>query len=169
MDFIKWKFAKKKIKTMIGYLSGAMEFSNDEGAGWRNDLTLWLESNIEHKVFNPVIESENLMKSYGAESYRDWKVSNIDKYLNFIRICVDRDIEIVRNKCDYIICLWDESVLKGAGTHAEVTIAYECNKPIYLVNKLPEADLSGWIMACSTKIFSDFETLKSFLLKEYRF
>ena len=65
--------------------------------------------------------------------------------------------------------MWDESVLKGAGTHAEVTIAYECNKPIYLVNKLPEADLSGWIMACSTKIFSDFETLKSFLLKEYRF
>ena len=55
MDFIKWKFAKKKIKTMIGYLSGAMEFSNDEGAGWRNDLTIWLESNIEHKVFNPVI------------------------------------------------------------------------------------------------------------------
>ena len=56
---------------MIAYLSGAMEFSSDEGAGWRKDLTLWLDININHKVLNPVVESENLMKSHGAESYRE--------------------------------------------------------------------------------------------------
>ena len=167
MDLVEWNFIKEKIKTMIAYLSGAMEFSSDEGAGWRKDLTLWLDININHKVLNPVVESENLVKSHGAESYREWKKTNIEKYIDFIKICVDRDIDIVRNKCDYIICLWDENVLKGAGTHAEVTIAYESNKPVFLVNKLELKDLSGWIMACSTEIFSDFDSLKSFLVEKY--
>jgi hypothetical protein len=58
-------------------------------------------------------------------------------------------------------------VLKGAGTHAEVTLGYECQKQVYLINKLPEAELSGWIMACSSKIFSDFEQLKNYLLQQY--
>ena len=45
-------------------------------------------------------------------------------------------IKAVRNSVDYLICLWDESVFKGAGTHAEVTLAYDCKKPVYLINKL---------------------------------
>ena len=167
MDLVKWVFTQKKIETMIAYLSGAMEFANDEGAGWRKEVTYWLGKTLGHSVFNPVLESEKLVKKYGAKSYRDWKESDIQKYTNFIRLCVDRDIDIVRNKCDYLICLWDESVMKGAGTHAEVTIAYESNKPVYLINKLSIDNLSGWIMACSTKIFTDFEPLKIFLSEEY--
>ena len=59
-------------------------------------------------------------------------------------------------------------MLKGAGTHAEVTLAYESKKPVFLINKLPKTDLSGWIMACSTKIFNDFNSLKPYLLDKYR-
>ena len=95
------------------------------------------------------------------------KKTDTEKYAKFIRLCIDNDINIVRNHADYIICLWDKNVFKGAGTHAEVTIAYEIKKPIYLVNKVPELELSGWIMACSTKIFDDFESLKPFLLDRY--
>ncbi|MBC8345222.1 MAG: hypothetical protein ISR82_08285 [Candidatus Marinimicrobia bacterium] len=152
---------------MKAYLSGAMEFASDEGAGWREDMTLWLDKTVGHSVYNPVLESEALVKEYGAESYRDWKKNDIQKYSDFIRVCVNRDIDIVRNKTDYLICLWDEGVLKGAGTHAEVTIAYECGKPVYLVNKFPVEDLSGWIMACSTEIFSEFDELKIFLADQY--
>ena len=73
----------------------------------------------------------------------------------------------MRNNVDYLICLWDESVFKGAGTHAEVTLAYDCKKPVYLINKIGVSDLSGWIMACSSEIFPDFDQLKSFLLDQY--
>jgi len=152
---------------MIAYLSGAMEFSNDEGASWREEITYWLDNDLGHDVFNPVIESQLLVDRHGAKSYREWKNQDINRYIDFIKKCVNRDIEIVRKHCDYLICLWDEHVLKGAGTHAEVTIAYECNKPVYLVNKLPSKDLSGWIMACSTEIFPDFNILKTFLAKQY--
>ena len=71
------------------------------------------------------------------------------------------------NKADYLICLWDENVFKGAGTHAEVTISYDLKKPVYLINKIPALELSGWIMACSTKIFESFDSLKLFLLDRY--
>lgn len=55
------------------YLSGAMEFVEDEGAGWREEVTQWLDKTLGHSVYNPVMESENLVKEYSAESYRDWK------------------------------------------------------------------------------------------------
>jgi len=58
-------------------------------------------------------------------------------------------------------------VFKGAGTHGEVTLAFQHNVPVYLVNQIPLIDLSGWIMACSSEIFNNFEELKAFLLEKY--
>ncbi|MDP6339599.1 MAG: hypothetical protein QF842_04620 [Candidatus Marinimicrobia bacterium] len=153
---------------MRAYLSGAMEFAKDEGASWREDMTVWLDQTLGHSVYNPVIESQNLIKEYGAEDYREWKQTDLSRYTDFIRTCVNRDISTVRNSVDYLICLWDESVFKGAGTHAEVTLAYDTKKPVYLVNTIPVSDLSGWIMACSTEIFTDFDQLKLFLSKRYK-
>ena len=36
---VKWIHFKTKFEAMIAYLSGAMEFADDEGSGWRKDLT----------------------------------------------------------------------------------------------------------------------------------
>ena len=63
--------------------------------------------------------------------------------------------------------MWNEDVFKGAGTHGEVTLAFEHGIPVYVVNQLPLTDLSGWIVACSTKIFESFEELELFLLKKF--
>mgnify|MGYP001502506612 CR=1 FL=1 len=153
---------------MIAYLSGAMEFADDEGASWRNELTIWLKNTINHQSIDPVIESAKIVKENNAENYRLWKKNDVEKYAHFIQLCVKNDIEIVRNKADYLICLWDENVIQGAGTHAEITFAYDLKKPVYLINKLPLRDLSGWIMACSSQIFTNFEDLKDFLIKEYK-
>ena len=167
MDLDEWIFAQTQIKTMKAYLSGAMEFAKNEGANWMEKMTFWLDRKLAHSVYNPVVESQSIMKEYNAEDYREWKNSDSKKYANFIRVCVDRDIKAVRNSVDYLICLWDESVFKGAGTHAEVTLAYDCKKPVYLINKIGVSDLSGWIMACSSEIFPEFDELKSFLLDQY--
>jgi len=152
---------------MIAYLSGAMEFANDEGAVWRNNISLWLNNELGHKTIDPVLESAKIVEENNAEDYREWKSVDPERYASFIKLCVKNDINIVRNKADYIICLWDKNVIKGAGTHAEVTLAFELNKPVYLVNKLSLMDLSGWIMACSTEIFDDFNQLKEFFIKHY--
>ena len=31
---------------MIAYLSGAMEYANDEGESWRTNITEWLSKNL---------------------------------------------------------------------------------------------------------------------------
>ena len=80
---------------------------------------------------------------------------------------VVQDIESVTKEANYIICLWNKDVFRGAGTHGEVTLAFEHGIPVYLISQVPKTDLSGWIIACSTKIFDNFEELKLFLLKKF--
>ena len=63
MDLDEWRPVKTSVKAMRAYLSGAMEYAHDEGAGWRQMMTDWLDDSFGHTVYNPVIESQNLIKS----------------------------------------------------------------------------------------------------------
>jgi hypothetical protein len=152
---------------MIAYLSGAMEYADDEGEGWRKNITEWLTSNLDHSVINPVEESRLIISNTDSHDYRNWKETDLVRYKNFINKFVMRDIEAVTREANYIICLWNEEVFKGAGTHGEVTLAFEHSIPVYVVNQIPLTDLSGWIIACSTEIFENFEELKLFLLSKF--
>ena len=144
-----------------------MENAINDGADWRKEITKWLIQNLNHSVIDPVIESKKLIKNYKEEEFRSWKQTNPEKYIELIRIAIKKDLDAVVNKADYVICLWDQNVFKGAGTHSEVTFAYYHGKPIYLVNKLPINDLSGWIMSCASEIVNDFESLKILLNNRY--
>ena len=152
---------------MIAYLSGAMEYADDEGEGWRKNITEWLTSNLDHSVINPVEESRLIISNTDSHDYRNWKETDLVRYKNFINKFVIRDIEAVTKEANYIICLWNKEVFKGAGTHGEVTLAFEHSIPVYVVNQVPLTDLSGWIIACSTEIFENFEELKLFLLSKF--
>ena len=144
-----------------------MENAKDGGANWRKEITPWLINNLNHRVFDPFVESQELMKNYEEKEFRRLKQTDPKKYVEVIRIAIKNDLDAVVNKADYLICLWDENVFKGAGTHSEVTVAYYYEKPIYLVNKLPICDLSGWIMSCATEMVEDFESLKVILKNKY--
>jgi hypothetical protein len=152
---------------MIVYLSGAMENAADEGADWRDELSRWLKSELNHDVIDPVITSQELVNKNNANDYREWKVSDPDRFIEFVREAIDLDLDNVMNKADYVICLWNKAVFKGGGSHGEVTMAYFMKKPVYLVNQVPLEELSGWIMSCATKIFPDLSELKKFLCKTY--
>ena len=144
-----------------------MEHAKNGGADWRKEITSWLIENLNHSVIDPVVESKKLIKNYKEEEFRSWKQTNPEKYVEIMRRAIIKDLDAVVNKADYIICLWDENVFKGAGTHSEVTFAYYNDKPIYLINKLGINDLSGWVMSCATEIVNDFESLKILLNNRY--
>ena len=144
-----------------------MEYAQNDGAYWRKETTIWLKRNLNQVVIDPVVESKKLIKNHKEKEFRNWKQTDPKKYVEVIRLAIKNDLDAVINKADYIICLWDENVFKGAGTHSEVTFAYYHEKPIYLVNKLPIYDLSGWIMSCATEILDDFESLKVILKNKY--
>ena len=152
---------------MIAYLSGGMENAENEGTIWRAEITTWLKESLDHDVIDPVIESRKLVKIHQAENYREWKRSDPNRYKSFVRLAIDQDLRAVISVSNYLMCLWDSSILKGGGTHGEVTMAYFIGKPVYLINKLSQKDLSGWIMACATESVSDFDDLKNILKQKY--
>ena len=144
-----------------------MEHANNYGAAWRKDITQWLNESLEHSAIDPVIESKKLIAENNAKDFRNWKETDPDKFIEFIRLAIKKDLDGVVDKSDYIICLWDKSVFKSRGTHGEVTLAHYSRKPIYLVNQLSITDLSGWIMSCATEIVNYFESLKIILYIKY--
>lgn len=152
---------------MIAYLSGAMENAKNEGSEWRNDMAKWLKEELNHSVIDPIIETQKLVQLHNEPEYRKYKETNQKRFIKFVRKCIDNDLDSVINKTDYTICLWNNDVILGGGTHGEVTMGYYFNKPVYLVNQLENMDVSGWILSCATEIFPDFISLKNKLLQLY--
>jgi len=152
---------------MIAYLSGGMENAPNYGSDWRIDMGIWLKKKLNHDVIDPVKETKNLININNAKNYRNWKTNKPKQFKHFIRKLINQDLDAVINKADYLIVLWDSSVLKGGGTHGEVTVAYWMGKPIYLVNKLDFVDLSAWISSCSTNVYQSLDELKKELIKVY--
>jgi len=153
---------------MKAYLSGPIENAENDGASWRHDMTLWLKNNLNHKVFNPVIETKSIIGNINSSNFRAMKKTDPIKYKNIIREIIKLDLEAVINDSDYLIVKWDKSVLKGGGTHGEVTMAYWIKKPVFIVNSIPIDDMSSWIFSCSDFIFNDFKSLKKKLTQLYK-
>jgi len=145
---------------MIAYLSGPIENAENDGVDWRNMMTEWLSSNLNHKVFDPVKETKSIIDEISMEDFRLLKTKDLDKYKNIFRKIIKIDLEAVVNEADYLIVKWDESVFRGGGTHGEITMAYWLNKPVYLVNSLPINDVSSWVLSCSDEVFDSFDSLK---------
>jgi len=152
---------------MKAYLSGPIENAENDGASWRQNITLWLKDNLKHEVFNPVIETQSIIEHHNNKNFRSMKKTDPIKYKKIIREIIKLDLNAVINDSDYLIVKWDTSVLKGGGTHGEITMAYWIKKPIFIVNSIPIDDMSSWIFSCSDFIFDDFTDLKKKLMQLY--
>jgi hypothetical protein len=152
---------------MYAYLAGAMEHAPDLGAAWRKEIAEFLISELGHQVFNPCIEQTLVLTPEEQKHFRSWKATNISRFRSTVRKIIQKDLNTLLSDADYIICLWDEFVMNGGGTHGEITMAYFHSIPIYMVSKIPTANISSWILGCTTELFNDFESLKEFLRKEF--
>ena len=152
---------------MKAYLSGGMENAPELGRAWREDLTEWLSAELGHGVFNPVEVQYKVLSEDELENFREWRFDERDRFKTTVRKFIEGDLNAIETEIDYIICLWDKSVLKGGGTHGEVTTAYRLGIPVYLVIDIPFEDVSSWILGCSSREFDSFDNLKSFLLETY--
>ena len=88
---------------MIAYLLGPIENAYNDGADWRQDITEWLETKLNHKVFNPVIETESIIEHKNTSDFRLMKKTNPDEYKKIIRKIIKVDLDAVVNKSDYFI------------------------------------------------------------------
>jgi len=152
---------------MLAFLCGGMEFSPDGGRQWRERIRLWLQENLNHRVYDPTVETRRILNDEEAKNYREWKLTDLDRFRKVMRIVINHDVDVMTNQADYVVCLWDEAAKEGGGTHAELTAAYRKGIPVYMVAEMPVEEISGWVVACSTKIFSGFNELKSYLAATY--
>jgi hypothetical protein len=157
-----------KKKTIRVYLSGGMEYAKNEGVNWRKSLDIWICQNLGHSVFNPNTESEKyLNKVLPHTDFRTLKSTDIKAFTKIVKRFVSMDSKEIAQRSDYIICYWDKSAQRGAGTKGELTIARYFNKPVYVVTRVPKEQIPGWILGCVSDFFVSFDELKKFLLANY--
>ena len=143
-----------------------MEYAKREGADWRSDLQSWIQLHLGHSVFNPSMESRKfLRKHFPKGDFRKLKTRNIEHYSDLVRKIVALDSGQIVDRTDYVICYWDRSAQRGAGTKGELTLARYFDKPVYMVTRIPREKIPGWVLGCTTEIFGSFTELKNFLDK----
>jgi hypothetical protein len=155
-------------KSLRVYLSGGMEFAKGEGADWRRVMEDWVKVELGHSAFNPNTESDDFLAAKCPDGkFRDLKHQDIDRYVSIIRDLVDLDCREIADRSDYVVCNWDESAQRGAGTKGELTMARWVGKPVYMVTQMNLQDIPGWVLGCTTKVFGSFEELREFLRQEF--
>jgi hypothetical protein len=145
-----------------------MEYAANEGRDWRRDLHQWLERELGCTVFNPNVESERfLSRRLPGTDFRRLKSDDPAMFRSVVREIVDLDCREIAERSDFVVCYWDEGAARGAGTKGEVTIARHTGKPVYLVTSVPEVDIPGWVLGCTTSVFGSFDDLRAFLKLRY--
>ncbi len=153
---------------MLAFLCGGMEYARDGGSRWRVRTRLWIQENLNHRVFDPTEEAKLILSEEELSNMAVWKRSDVERFRKVMRFIINHDLNVITSQADYIICFWDEAAARGGGTQAELTAAFRKGIPIYLVTESPMEGISGWVVACTDKIFATFEELRQFLTATYR-
>lgn len=152
---------------MLAYLCGPIEFAADGGKLWRAKLTPFLRNDLGHRVYDPAEDEKKNLSEEEAAHFREWKSADPDRFRRTVRKIIAFDLDLIENKADYLICLWDNASSQSGGTSAEMTAALRKGIPVYLVTSVPPEQISGWMLACADQVFTSVEDLKKFLATRY--
>jgi hypothetical protein len=144
------------------YLSGGMEYADDGGTGWRDELQSWLERRFDAEVFNPPVESDRYFSLHHPNlDHSTLKSLGVEEFRSIVGPVIDRDCREVAEKADLIICRWDEAAMRGAGTQGELTLARYFNKQVFLLTAMPLEAVPRWVIGCASTIVATFDELKN--------
>lgn len=153
---------------MLAYLSGSIEFADDHGKAWRRELTPFLERKLGHRVYDPAADERKNLTADEVANFRSWKASDPERFRRTVRKIIHFDLDLIEQQADYLICYWNQQAGRGAGTQAEITVAFRKGIPVYLVSELPPTEISGWVLGCAERVFAGFDDLTRFLEEKYR-
>lgn len=149
------------------YLSGGMQFAKELGAGWRIDTSIKLK---EMGYFPLDITELDVayLKSEGKPLLIPTDKEQLSYKAHMRKHFIDTDLKLIRENSDALIVYYDESARRGAGTVSEAQYAYNLNIPIFLVADYESIEemhknVSGWLIALTTKCFTSFEDLYKYL------
>jgi nucleoside 2-deoxyribosyltransferase len=149
------------------YLSGGMQFAKNLGAAWR----VTASEKLKAMKYFP-LDITDLDVAYNeAHGKLEIPAHDGDPLLykaNMRKHFIDTDLKLIRENSDALIVYYDESARRGAGTVSEAQYAFNLNIPIFLVADYESVeamhkDVSGWLIALSTKTFINFDDLYAYL------
>ena len=143
------------------YLAGPMEYSADNGLGWRLRYEQLLSEWLEIKSVLPNKEEAGIVGT--PEEFAALKKTNLPEYIQKMKILKNMDLKFVQS-VDAIICRWDGE--RMAGTVGEAQHATFHAVPFYIVCKREFHELPGWMLACATEIFPSISCLIGALAEE---
>lgn len=165
--------ARRSLKPAV-YLAGRMNRNNPADVQWRKELTPFLEE-LGFDILDPCdlepAQLQGLRPNRLPEGVKHWHElrnstdpAQVARFVKYMRRIIKFDLNIVKNITDIVIVLWDEGCRSGAGTHSEITVAFDVGKLVYCV---ATAELPAWAFGCCQEIFKSFDELKTFMKKEY--
>lgn len=151
-----------------------MEKAEKLGEEWRDAVTPFLEE-LDLEVLNPVLFEPEQLKGLQPkrlpEGYKHWHdLRNASephlrqRFKKYMHRIIKYDMNTVKNNTDFVLVYWDESCGQGAGTHAELTMAFLNNIPVYAVEV---AQMPAWAYACCSHICSDWKGMYQLLSQEF--
>ena len=146
---------------MLFYLAGSIEYSPDLGKGWRAEITPLLKS-LGHEVYDPAEDELKNLTETEAREFRAWKTSDLPRFQKTVRKIIAYDLDLIEQHCDAIVCYWDRHAGRGAGTQGELTVAHRLGIPVYMICGVPVEEISGWLLACASEVFTDFDAFRHF-------
>jgi hypothetical protein len=152
---------------MLAFLCGGMEYAPEGGRGWRERMRAWIQNSFNHRVYDPTQEAGRILSEEDLRDLAGWKTADVERYRKVMRFIINHDLDVMARQADYVVCYWGQAAARGGGTQAELTAAYRKGIPVYLVSELPTEEISGWVVSCADRIFSNFDDLKAYLANVY--
>jgi hypothetical protein len=172
------------------YLVGSMEAAADFGAGWRAEITPFLQEELGFEVLDPVLFEPRQLRGCHLNDLPEYittvtgeriKVTRwhdmlqadtrtedgkryYNRALGYMRRIVEFDCNVVNKEADVILCLWDQNLMKGAGSQSELTLAFLRGLPVYVV---ATCRMAAWSKGCATHIELTWEAMKERLRKDF--
>lgn len=147
-------------KQKIAYLAGSMEYSDDNGLGWRLEARDLLTP-LGIKCILPNEEEAQWIDD--VDEFRELKKKDIHEYVRIHREFMKQDLDFT-STCDYFVCKWEGERIHG--TTGEAQWRWQNGKDAYLVTSVPVEEIPGWFLASFTHLFPTLKDLKKWLEKQ---
>jgi len=166
-SLVQWEnLTMNRLKDLICYLSGPIDFEEDDGAGWRDTITPELERrNV--RVLNPLKHC-----FYGTDEVDTAKRPRMAKLLEEGRFEEHREEMKDINHWDlrsvdlssFLVVNYDNSI-HMCGTYEEIFIANRQFKPVLLKLNCPINKISSWMHGRfpSSQMFESWDDLLCYL------
>jgi len=159
-----------RLKGSRCYLCGPIDHASDLGQGWRQELTLFLQS-LEIVVLDPTNKPKCLLGHSITEGKEFHKLraklkeeKRYDELSRLVRSIRTFDLRLC-DICDFCIVYWNKDI-KSCGTLEELFWCNRMKKPILLMCEQGKQNVNDWLFGTINHelMFSSWQEVKDYLL-----